>query len=77
MNIASRFTVFIIHLYQWCLSPWLGVRCRFEPTCSHYALDAIQGHGFLKGSFFTMKRLLRCRPFGGLGYDPVPHFHKN
>jgi len=65
----------LIRLYQWCISPWLGVRCRFEPTCSHYAVTAIETHGTIKGGWLTIRRLLRCNPFGGMGYDPIPHHH--
>jgi len=72
MNIASRSARFIINLYQWCISPWLGTNCRFEPSCSHYALEAIEKHGVIRATLMTTKRLLRCHPFGSAGYDPVP-----
>jgi len=72
MTVFRRLAVFIIRLYQWCLSPLLGVRCRFEPSCSHYAIEAIEAHGALKGSWLACKRLLRCHPFGRSGFDPVP-----
>lgn len=61
-----------IRAYRLTLSPFLGGQCRFEPTCSHYALDAYHTHGPLKGTRMTVWRLLRCQPFGKGGYDPVP-----
>ncbi|PJJ74959.1 hypothetical protein BXY57_0525 [Thermoflavifilum aggregans] len=62
----------LIRIYQLLLSPWIGNRCRFTPTCSVYAREALQKYGFLKGSYLAVRRLLRCHPFGGSGYDPVP-----
>ncbi|MCL2247616.1 MAG: membrane protein insertion efficiency factor YidD [Lentimicrobiaceae bacterium] len=62
----------LIKLYQYTLSPFLGRHCRFVPTCSQYGIEAIQKHGALKGSWLTIKRILRCNPWGGSGYDPVP-----
>jgi putative membrane protein insertion efficiency factor len=62
----------LIRVYQHVLSPSLGNLCRFEPTCSRYAYGAIERHGALKGSWLGLKRLVRCRPFGASGYDPVP-----
>jgi putative membrane protein insertion efficiency factor len=62
----------LIRLYQLTLSPWLGPSCRFTPTCSAYAMEAIDRHGALHGARLAIKRLLRCHPFGGAGYDPVP-----
>lgn len=61
-----------IHLYRWCLSPFLGRHCRFHPTCSAYALEAIEMHGAMRGSALAVKRLCRCHPWGGAGFDPVP-----
>ncbi|AWJ90792.1 membrane protein insertion efficiency factor YidD [Azospirillum baldaniorum] len=58
--------------YQWTLSPFIGWHCRFQPTCSNYALDALSKHGAIRGSWLTVRRLLRCHPWGGWGYDPVP-----
>jgi len=63
---------FVIRLYQWFVSPVLGTHCRFEPSCSHYAQDAITQHGVIRGSWLATRRLLRCQPFGGHDYDPVP-----
>ncbi|MBQ9406000.1 MAG: membrane protein insertion efficiency factor YidD [Desulfovibrio sp.] len=61
-----------IRLYQWCISPVLPPACRFYPTCSAYAVEAIMLHGILRGGWLTLKRLSRCHPWGGSGYDPVP-----
>ena len=61
-----------IRLYQRLLSPFLPPRCRYTPTCSQYAVEALRKHGPLKGLWLTLYRLLRCNPFGGFGYDPVP-----
>ncbi|MBQ0763799.1 membrane protein insertion efficiency factor YidD [Marinobacter psychrophilus] len=61
-----------IRFYQYCLSPMLPSRCRYYPTCSDYAAQAITQHGAAKGSLLTLKRLLRCHPWGSSGYDPVP-----
>ncbi len=58
--------------YRLVLSPWLGNACRFQPTCSVYALEALERHGALKGGALAAWRLLRCNPWGGSGYDPVP-----
>ena len=62
----------MVHLYRWLISPWLGPRCRYLPTCSAYALEALEQHGALKGGWLTLRRVGRCHPFGGSGYDPVP-----
>ena len=62
----------LIWVYQSTLSPSLPPSCRFEPSCSHYAYTAIERHGALKGSWLALRRLLRCQPWGGSGYDPVP-----
>ena len=72
------FVRFFIRAYQWTVSPvlsWLGGSgsgCRFEPTCSAYFLEAAETHGVIRGSWIGLKRLLRCQPWGGQGYDPVP-----
>ena len=62
----------LIRAYQWLLSPLLGPRCRFYPSCSQYALEALRAHGALQGSFLALRRLLRCHPWHAGGYDPVP-----
>ena len=61
-----------IHVYRALLSPVLGGMCRFTPSCSHFAEEAIRLHGPWRGVALAARRLLRCRPFGGRGYDPVP-----
>jgi putative membrane protein insertion efficiency factor len=61
-----------IRTYQLLASPLFGCNCRFTPSCSHYALEACEKHGTLQGSLLAAKRVLRCNPFGGQGYDPVP-----
>ncbi len=62
----------LIRLYQLILSPWLGRSCRFTPTCSQYGLEAFKKYGVFKGFWLTAKRISRCHPWGGQGYDPVP-----
>ncbi len=62
----------LIRLYQLFLSPIKGHCCRFEPTCSDYAKEAFLLHGVRKGAILTLKRILKCHPWGGEGYDPVP-----
>jgi uncharacterized protein len=66
---------FLIRLYQWTLSPLLGPRCRFYPSCSNYALQAIQRFGVFHGSWLAVKRLACCHPWHPGGYDPVPPVH--
>jgi uncharacterized protein len=62
----------MIRVYQWTVGPALPRSCRFEPSCSHYAYTAIERHGPLRGTWLAVKRLARCQPWGGSGYDPVP-----
>ena len=62
----------LIRGYQLGLSPLFGPRCRFYPSCSHYAMEAIDGHGALRGSWLAIKRIARCHPFNEGGFDPVP-----
>ncbi len=61
-----------IRAYRLLLSPWVGHGCRFQPTCSAYALEALERHGAFKGTLLTVRRIGRCHPAGGAGYDPVP-----
>lgn len=76
MNAWSKAAVWLMTLavrfYQLCISPMLGPSCRFTPTCSQYAVEALRRHGPLRGTLLTLKRILRCHPWGGSGYDPVP-----
>ena len=62
----------LVQLYRVAFSPWLGANCRYEPTCSEYAMQALREHGAFKGSWLAAKRIGRCHPWGGSGYDPVP-----
>jgi len=64
--------IFLLHVYRGGISPLLGPSCRFYPTCSCYAQDAIRQHGSLRGLYLTVRRLLRCHPWNPGGYDPVP-----
>lgn len=64
--------VVLIRFYQVCISPYKPLTCRFTPTCSEYALQAFRKWGPFKGLYLTVRRLLRCHPWGGSGYDPVP-----
>lgn len=61
-----------VRAYRLVFSPWVGFNCRYQPTCSAYALEALQKHGGVKGSYLTAHRICRCNPLGGNGYDPVP-----
>jgi len=70
--IASEVLKAPIHVYRWTIRPWTGWRCRHLPTCSDYALEAIDTNGAWRGAWLTASRLLRCQPFGTSGYDPVP-----
>jgi len=64
--------VLLIRFYQICISPFTPASCRFSPTCSHYTLEALKKHGLIKGSWLGIKRIAKCHPWGGSGYDPVP-----
>ena len=64
--------IILIKLYQWIISPWIGPACRFTPTCSHYGIEAFKKYGPVKGFLLTVKRISKCHPWGGSGYDPVP-----
>ncbi|MFN6977546.1 MAG: membrane protein insertion efficiency factor YidD [Gemmobacter sp.] len=76
MRAATRALVWVLILpiraYRLFLSPWLGHSCRFQPSCSAYAIAALETHGPLRGLWLTARRLARCTPWGGSGYDPVP-----
>jgi len=62
----------VVRLYRVAISPWLGVNCRYAPSCSEYAIEALREHGVLRGSALAARRIGRCHPWGGSGYDPVP-----
>ena len=72
MKFISLILIIPIKLYQILISPLLGPSCRFTPTCSQYAVEAIQKYGPIKGSWLAFKRIIRCHPWGGCGHDPVP-----
>ena len=72
MSLLARLFALPIHFYRLVISPLLGANCRFQPTCSSYALEALKRHGALRGGWLALRRVLRCRPGGGSGYDPVP-----
>jgi putative membrane protein insertion efficiency factor len=71
-GVTSRLGVALVRGYQRLLSPLLGGRCRFAPSCSVYAIEALQRHGAVRGGWLSLRRLLRCHPWGGCGDDPVP-----
>lgn len=71
-NLLSRVLSLPILFYRACISPMLPPTCRYTPTCSEYALEALRRHGPLRGPWLALKRILRCHPWGGSGYDPVP-----
>ena len=72
MNIVRRIAIAPIRFYQRFISPALPPACRYLPTCSAYAVEAIAVHGVVRGGWLALKRLARCHPWGGSGYDPVP-----
>ncbi len=74
-SFAKIFAIALIRCYQYTISPWTAPSCRYTPTCSQYAIEAIQVHGVIKGALLSLKRVVRCNPFGrlgGHGFDPVP-----
>ncbi|HQY50760.1 MAG TPA: membrane protein insertion efficiency factor YidD [Ignavibacteria bacterium] len=73
----SIVAIYIVKFYKLIISPILPDSCRFEPTCSDYSIEAFKIHGFFLGSYFTIKRILRCNPFCKCGYDPVPPADKS
>lgn len=64
--------VLLVRFYQGAISPFTPAACRFEPTCSHYTVEALQKHGLFKGGWLAIKRIISCHPWGKSGYDPVP-----
>lgn len=76
MNFLSRILVLLLKLpiwfWQWCISPILGTNCRYAPSCSRYACQALNQHGPIRGGWLAARRLVSCNPWGGAGYDPVP-----
>jgi len=76
IRLSSRVALFMIRGYQKLISPLLGNNCRYYPTCSHYAYEAIETHGALKGAWLGVRRIGRCHPFHEGGFDPVPGSHE-
>jgi putative membrane protein insertion efficiency factor len=72
MSPGVRAGVIAVRAYQVLLSPFAGGACRFHPSCSHYAIDALQTHGVLRGLWLAARRVSRCHPLGSAGFDPVP-----
>ena len=72
MTPLARLIDALIRVYQWTLSPVLGPRCRYLPSCSDYAREAVERHGAASGAWLAVRRVCRCHPLGGSGYDPVP-----
>lgn len=71
----TRLALLLIYVYRWLLSPLLPASCRYHPSCSAYALEAVRRYGGVAGGWLACKRLLRCHPWGGGGIDPVPAVH--
>lgn len=74
-KLTRKLGILPIRFYQLTFSSFFGFHCRYQPTCSAYGIEAIERHGLLKGLALTARRLMRCHPWGGSGYDPVPHEH--
>ncbi|MEM9741037.1 MAG: membrane protein insertion efficiency factor YidD [Pseudomonadota bacterium] len=72
MTFLAQIVAVPVRLYRLLFSPWVGHNCRYQPTCSAYALEALEKHGALRGSWLTIRRITRCHPWGKSGYDPVP-----
>ncbi|MDO6802192.1 membrane protein insertion efficiency factor YidD [Wenyingzhuangia sp. 1_MG-2023] len=69
--------IVLIRFYQGAISPFTPATCRYQPTCSHYSIEALQKHGIIYGGWLAIKRIFSCHPWGGSGYDPVPEKQKN
>lgn len=72
MSLLAHIFALPVRFYRLVLSPLIGSNCRFQPTCSEYALDALKTHGAFRGGWLAAKRIAKCHPLGGSGYDPVP-----
>ena len=72
MGPLASFLHFLVRMYKIVLSPVFGNNCRFTPSCSSYALEALENFGAFKGTWLTMKRIIKCHPWGGSGHDPIP-----
>lgn len=71
-DIPAKAAIYLIRFYRHAISPMFPPACRYTPTCSQYAIEAISRHGLIRGGLLAAKRILRCHPWGGSGYDPVP-----
>lgn len=71
-SLLAKLMLVLIRFYQYAISPMLPPRCRYTPTCSQYAIEAVKKHGAIKGGWLAAKRIARCHPLGGSGHDPVP-----
>ena len=76
MGIIKKILIFpfvvLVRFYQVAISPYTPASCRYDPTCSHYTVEALQKHGLFQGGWLAIKRISSCHPWGGQGYDPVP-----
>jgi putative membrane protein insertion efficiency factor len=72
MSPAAHALTAAVVLYRWLVSPVLGPNCRYFPSCSEYAIEALRRHGAVRGSWLALRRIARCHPWGGHGHDPVP-----
>jgi len=72
MSLFAHLLALPVRAYRLLFSPWVGHNCRYQPTCSAYALEALERHGAVKGGWLALRRIGRCHPWGGSGHDPVP-----
>ncbi|SPJ24975.1 membrane protein insertion efficiency factor YidD [Palleronia abyssalis] len=72
MSLAAQILALPVRAYRLIFSPWVGFNCRYHPTCSAYALEALATHGAIRGSWLSLRRIARCHPWGGSGIDNVP-----
>jgi hypothetical protein len=75
--LLGRILIGAVRFYQLAISPWTPASCRFTPTCSAYAIGALEEHGALRGTWLALRRIGRCHPWGGFGYDPVPEARRD
>jgi len=71
-KVIEHIVLLPVYFYRVCISPFTPPSCRYLPTCSQYTIEAVKKHGVFKGSWLAIKRIVRCNPWGGSGYDPVP-----
>ncbi len=72
MNLINTILIYIIKIYQTAISPILGNNCRYYPSCSSYCVDSLKKYNTIYAAYISIKRIVRCNPFGGSGYDPIP-----